>query len=94
MPPVVNIVSKLARLLDCFALRLQVQERLTAQIANAIETHLQARGVMVVLSARHTCICSRGVGKQGSRMITSEVRGLFESDHAARAEALSLIAAR
>ena len=84
-------ISKLARLLDCFALRLQVQERLTAQIANAIESHLQARGVLVVMSARHTCICSRGVGKQNSRMITIEVRGLFENDAAARAEAMSLI---
>ena len=84
-------ISKLARLVDCFAKRLQVQERLTAQITDAIETHLQPRGAMVVVRARHTCICSRGIGKQNSRLITSEMRGVFKTDLGARQEALRLM---
>lgn len=84
-------ISKLARLVDCFARRLQVQERLTAQVADAVEEHLQARGTMIVVEASHSCMRMRGVGKQNSEMVTSEVRGLFKDDFAAREEALRLI---
>lgn len=84
-------ISKLARLVDCFARRLQVQERLTSQIADALVEHLQPRGALVVIEASHSCMKMRGVGKQNSSMITSEVRGLFQDDIAAREEALRLI---
>lgn len=84
-------ISKLARVVDCFARRLQVQERLTTQIADALETHLQPHGAMVVIEASHSCMKMRGVGKRGAQMITSSLRGLFDTDLAARAEALRLI---
>ena len=84
-------ISKLARLLDCFARRLQVQERLTSQIADALQEHLQPLGVIVVVEASHSCMKMRGVGKQNSTLITSAVRGAFESDASARSEALRLI---
>ena len=84
-------ISKLARLVDCFARRLQVQERLTAQVADALETHLKPAGAMVVVEAAHSCMKLRGVGKRGATMITSEVRGVFENDVAAREEALRLM---
>ncbi len=70
-------LSKLARLVECFARRLQVQERLVSQIADAIETELNAEGVAVVIEAKHFCMCSRGVNKQDSVMITSAMRGHF-----------------
>lgn len=84
-------LSKLSRVVDIFAQRLQVQERLTLQIADAIEEHLKASGVMVVIEAKHFCMCSRGVGKQQASMITSAVRGLMKQP-TVRAEFLSLIA--
>ena len=70
-------LSKLARLVECFSRRLQVQERLVSQIADAIETELEAKGVAVVIEAKHFCMCSRGVNKQDSVMITSAMRGHF-----------------
>ena len=84
-------ISKLARLVDCFARRLQVQERLTSQIADALQTHLKPGGALVVIEASHSCMKMRGVGKRGATMITSSLRGLFEQDVAAREEALRLI---
>lgn len=84
-------VSKLARLVDLYARRLQVQERLTAQIADAIAQHLRAKGVLVVIEASHFCMRMRGVGKQRSEMVTSEVRGVLHDEHSARDEALRLI---
>lgn len=84
-------ISKLARLVDCFARRLQVQERMTSQVADALEAHLKPLGAMVVIEAQHSCMKMRGVGKRGATMITSEVRGVFDADIAARSEALRLI---
>ncbi len=84
-------LSKLARLVDGYARRLQVQERLTTQIAGAIEDTLQPTGVIVVLEAEHLCMSIRGVGKPGALTITSAVRGQFRDDPRSRAEALSLI---
>ncbi len=83
-------LSKIARLVDCFARRLQVQERLTGQIADALVTHLEARGAVVVIEAEHLCMSMRGVKKPGSRTITSAVRGALR-DPATRAEAMSLV---
>jgi GTP cyclohydrolase I len=80
-------LSKLARLVDGFARRLQVQERLTCQIADSIMSGLNPRGVAVLLEASHTCMTMRGVKKPGSIMVTSAIRGHFISDHAARDEA-------
>lgn len=73
-------LSKLSRVADAFARRLQVQERLTTQIADALDTHLQPRGVGVVIRARHMCIESRGIAQQGSVTITSAFRGLIDTD--------------
>lgn len=84
-------ISKLARVVDVFTKRLQVQERLTTQIADAMVEALQPMGVMVVVEAEHLCMTMRGVKKPGSTTVTSAVRGLFRSRAAARAEALSLI---
>jgi GTP cyclohydrolase I len=84
-------LSKLARLTDCFAKRLQIQEKMTAQIADAIEAHLKPRGTAVVIEAHHQCMSCRGVGKQGTVMATSAMRGVFREDAAARAEVLSLM---
>ena len=86
-------LSKLARLVDVFAKRPQVQERLTTQVADALVTELGARGVMVVVEAEHLCMSMRGVRKPGSRTMTSAVRGVMR-DGATRAEAMSLIAGR
>jgi GTP cyclohydrolase IA len=83
-------VSKLARLLEVFARRLQIQERLTTQIADALVEHLQPKGVMVVMEAQHFCMTARGVEKQDSMMVTSAIRGVFE-DSESRAEFMSLI---
>lgn len=83
-------LSKLARLVDVYARRPQVQERLTTQIADALVEHLRARGVLVVLECEHLCMTMRGVKKPGSRTVTSAVRGLLRSP-ATRAEAMSLI---
>ena len=87
-------LSKLARLVDGFARRLQVQERMTTQIAEAIETVLRPRGVLVVLEAEHLCMSMRGVKKPGTMTVTSSVRGLFRSDVATRAEAMGFIRGR
>ena len=84
-------LSKLARLVDGYARRLQVQERMTSQIADAIASVLSPRGVLVVIEAEHLCISMRGVKKPGTMTITSSVRGLFRSDVATRAEAMQFI---
>ena len=87
-------LSKLARLVDGFARRLQVQERMTTQIADAIETVLGPRGVLVVVEAEHLCMSMRGVKKPGTLTVTSSVRGLFRSDAATRAEAMQFVHGR
>ena len=83
-------LSKLPRLVDVFARRLQIQERLTTQIADALEQVLEPRGVGVVIEASHLCMMMRGVEKQNSRTITSTMRGVFLSDQRTRAEFLAL----
>ena len=85
-------VSKLARIVDMFARRLQIQERMTEEIANAIMTEADAQGVGVVIRAKHLCMMMRGVEKQNSEMTTSAVLGTFRSDERVRQEFLSLIA--
>lgn len=87
---VVTGLSKLARLVDGYARRPQVQERLTSQVADALVERLDARGVIVVVEAEHLCMSMRGVRKPGSRTITSAVRGIMRNQ-ATRAEAMSLI---
>ncbi len=87
-------LSKLARVVDLYARRPQVQERLTAQVADAVMTRLEPRGVIVVIEAEHLCMAMRGVRKPGSRTMTSAVRGIFKEDQRTRAEALSLILGR
>jgi GTP cyclohydrolase I len=87
-------LSKLARLVDLYARRPQVQERLTTQIADALETVLQPRGVIVVVEAEHLCMSIRGVRKAGVTTMTSAVRGLFRESQATRSEAMSLILGR
>ncbi|MEK7725448.1 MAG: GTP cyclohydrolase I FolE [Acidobacteriota bacterium] len=84
-------LSKLARIAEIFARRLQVQERLTQQIANTLFEGIEPLGVMVVIEAEHTCMTLRGVKKSGSKTITSCVLGGFRSDQRTRAEAMSLI---
>jgi len=84
-------VSKLARIVDCFARRLQTQERLTYQIADCLMTNLKPQGVAVVLEAAHSCMTIRGIKKPGSVMVTSAVRGLFRKDPRSRNEIMSLI---
>ena len=84
-------LSKLARLVDGYARRLQVQERMTTQIADAIDTVLSPRGVLVVIEAEHLCMSMRGVKKPGTVTVTSSVRGLFRSDVATRAEAMQFV---
>ena len=87
-------LSKLARVVDLFAKRPQVQERLTTQVADAIESCLQPRGVIVVVEAEHLCMSIRGVRKPGAKTVTSAVRGLFRDSQPTRAEAMSLILGR
>jgi GTP cyclohydrolase IA len=87
-------LSKLARVVDVFAKRLQVQEKLTVQIAQAIEESLQPHGVAVVLQCQHFCMCYRGVRKAGSWTTTSRLRGIFLQDSAARIELLTLLGLR
>ena len=84
-------LSKLARLVDVYARRPQVQERLTTQVADALDRALDARGVIVVIDAEHQCMSARGVRKPGSRTTTSAVRGILKSSASTRAEALGLI---
>jgi GTP cyclohydrolase I len=87
-------LSKLARLVDCFARRFQIQERMTKQIADAMETHLAARGVAVVVRGAHSCMTARGVLKPGAEMMTSEMRGSFRDHAEARAEVAALLRER
>ena len=84
-------LSKLARMVDGFARRPQVQERLTTQIADALEQRLHPRGVVVMVEAEHLCMSMRGVSKPGAVTVTSAVRGVLRDDAAARAEAMSII---
>jgi GTP cyclohydrolase I len=84
-------LSKIARLVDAYAKRPQVQERLTAQIADEMERTLQPRGVLVVIEAEHLCMSMRGVRKPGSSTVTSAVRGLFRESTATRFEAMRFI---
>ncbi|HXV93922.1 MAG TPA: GTP cyclohydrolase I FolE [Pseudonocardia sp.] len=84
-------LSKIARVVDLYARRPQVQERLTGQVADAIVRKLAPRGVIVVMEAEHLCMGMRGIRKPGSRTTTSAVRGIFQSSPSSRAEALSLI---
>ena len=84
-------LSKLARLVEGYSHRPQVQERLTTQVADAIEKVLQPRGVLVVVEAEHLCMSMRGVRKPGTTTVTSAVRGLFRDSYATRAEAMSFI---
>jgi len=87
-------LSKLARVVDSFAHRLQVQERMTAQIADTMEKVLKPRGVIVVVEAEHLCMSMRGVKKPGTLTITSAVRGLFRFDPRTRAEAMDFVQRR
>ena len=84
-------VSKLARIVDCFAHRLQAQERLTGQIADFLMENLKPLGTAVVLQASHGCMTIRGIRKPGSMMVTSAVRGIFKKDARSRSEVLSLM---
>ncbi|MCK9234966.1 MAG: GTP cyclohydrolase I FolE [Acholeplasmataceae bacterium] len=83
-------LSKLSRLVDCFARRLQVQERLTVQIADALDRELEPRGVGVWIKARHMCMESRGICQQGHYTVTTALRGAIKEDSRARAEFLAL----
>ncbi len=87
-------ISKLARVVDAYAHRFQIQEKLTAQIANTINEVLQPRGVAVMIEAGHQCMSTRGVHKPGSSMVTSRMLGAFRDDQATRKEFLSIISSR
>jgi GTP cyclohydrolase I len=84
-------ISKLARVVEIFSRRLQIQERLTAQIANAVENALKPKGVAVVVKAAHHCMISRGVHKRGSDLVTSRMLGVFRDQPMTRGEFLSLV---
>lgn len=84
-------LSKLARLVDIFAKRPQVQEQLTTQVADSLMTHLHPLGAIVVVEAEHLCMSMRGVSKPGAKTVTSAVRGTLRSDPATRSEAMRLI---
>lgn len=84
-------ISKLARVVNIYAKRMQIQERFTSEIANAIDKTLSPKGVAVIVSASHDCMSSRGVGKRGVSMKTSHMTGLFRKDSRTREEFLSLI---
>jgi len=84
-------ISKLARVVDAYAKRLQIQEKLTAQIANTIQDVLQPRGVAVVIEAAHQCMTTRGVHKPGVTMVTSRMLGAFRDDPSTRREVLAMI---
>ncbi|GDY30771.1 GTP cyclohydrolase 1 [Gandjariella thermophila] len=87
-------LSKIARLVDLYARRPQVQERLTSQVADALVRKLDPRGVIVVMEAEHLCMAMRGIRKPGTRTMTSAVRGIFKTSASSRAEALELIKGR
>lgn len=84
-------ISKLARLVDCFSKRMQIQENMTTQIADCIMKELGAKGVMVICEAEHLCMKSRGIKKQNASMVTSAIRGVFKDNIALRQEFLSVI---
>lgn len=84
-------LSKFARLVEAITRKLQVQERITSEIADIMDEVLKPHGVMVVVTGEHLCMCARGVKKPGSQTVTSAVRGLFRSDSALRTEFLSLM---
>lgn len=84
-------LSKIARLVDAFALRPQLQERLTDQIADALMDGLLPRGAVCVVEATHQCMSSRGVKKEGGTMVTSAIRGVFQAESARRGEVLAMI---
>ncbi|MCY3830062.1 MAG: GTP cyclohydrolase I FolE [Rhodospirillaceae bacterium] len=84
-------ISKIARLVDAYARRLQIQEKLTAQIANTMQEVLDPRGVAVVIEASHQCMTTRGVHKSGAGMVTSRMLGAFRDDPATRREFLTMI---
>lgn len=84
-------ISKLARLVDCFSKRLQIQERLTKQISETLVAHLEPKGVAVVVTAEHMCMTMRGVQKPGTKTTTSSMRGVFLKEPDARAEVLALM---
>ncbi|WP_426451018.1 GTP cyclohydrolase I FolE [Paenibacillus sp. S-38] len=84
-------LSKFARLVEAVTRRLQVQERITSELADIIESELEPHGCMVVVEGEHLCMCARGVKKPGSKTISSAVRGVFRTDASSRAEFLSLI---
>lgn len=84
-------ISKIARLVDCYARRLQIQERLASQVADALVLFVGAKGVAVVIDAEHMCMTMRGVEKPGARTVTSAMRGIFKDDAKARDEFLHLI---
>ena len=84
-------LSKLARVVEEIARRPQVQERMTQEIAELVNTHLETSGVAVVLSAEHTCMAIRGIRKHGSTTVTSALRGIFKTNESTRAEFMSLI---
>ncbi len=84
-------LSKLARIVDMYARRLQIQEKLTKQIADAVETAVGAKGVGVIIEAKHLCMMMRGVEKQNSVMTTSVMTGIFRKSHSTRSEFLSLV---
>ena len=86
-------ISKLARLVDAYARRLQIQERLTAQVANSIQDVLKPKGVAVVIDATHQCMTTRGVHRPGVTMVTSHILGAFRTDPSTRREFLAIIAA-
>ena len=87
-------LSKLARLVDVYARRPQVQERMTSQIADALSEVLKPRGVLVVIEAEHLCMAMRGIRKPGATTVTSAVRGIFRDNAATRSEAMSLVLGR
>ncbi len=84
-------VSKLARLMEIYSRRLQVQERIGEQVVDSLMEHLKPKGAACVIEARHMCMCSRGVSKQNSIMVTSSLRGVFQEEDSARAEFMNLI---
>ncbi len=87
-------LSKLARLVDVYAKRPQVQERMTSQIADALADVLKPRGVLVIIEAEHLCMAMRGIRKPGATTVTSAVRGIFRDNAATRSEAMSLVLGR
>jgi GTP cyclohydrolase IA len=87
-------LSKLARLVDLYAKRPQLLERLTAQVADAVQSRLEAAGVIVVVQGQHLCMAMRGIRKPGSIAVTSAVRGVFKTDGRTRGEAMTLILGR